>query len=225
METIRMVYLNITWIKKGQDVLVVLGFLKVLGLSHKLDTYQEFCVTQEKQKFPVFESKIVDLLWGNEFWSSRSVDPSGPWWENRAGPWQRCGHTPPSCCCSASRWRRQGWCAVAVGAEWVDVIGGYLHGCFQGPPIPKQLPSAKVLWLKLSGYWDTCAPKQVKYGFFKKALGHENPHTPNCSSHFDDTQVRPMTWHLCWPTFLHLQNKHFLHFPMEFFLCTLVSTI
>ena len=176
MENIRMVYLNITWIKKGQDVLVALRFLKVLVLSHKSGhTLGILCNPGKTEISCLWVKNSTDLLWGNEFWSSRSVAPSGPWWGNRAGPWRRCGHTPPSCCCSASRWRRQGWCAVAVGAEQLVVIGGYLHGHFQGSPIPKQPPSAKVLWLKPSGYWNTCATKQVKHSFFEKVLGRGNP--------------------------------------------------
>ena len=34
---------------------------------------------------------------------------------------------------------------MAVGAEGVGVIGGYLHRHFQGSPVLKQPPSAKVL--------------------------------------------------------------------------------
>lgn len=86
---------------------------------------------------------------------------------------------PPSCCCSASRWGCQGWCAVAVEKEGMDLRGGCSHSTPRVLLSCTSTPSARqVLWLKLSGYWNTCATEQVKRGFFEKVLGHGSPIRP-----------------------------------------------
>lgn len=216
MENIRMVYLNITWIKKGQDVLVALRFLKVLVLSHKSGHILGILCNPGKTEIScLWVKNSTDLLEEMSFDLPAVLThlvPDGGISESLAAM----RTAPPSCCCSASRWRQSGmvccgcWGRAGGCDRWV------FTGISRSSPIPKQPPSAKVLWLKPSGVLKHLCNQASWPQLLWESLRSWKSHTPNCSSHFDDTQIEPMTWHLCSPTFLHLQNKHFLHFPWNF---------